>query len=311
MRPDDLDLASQVEQALLTHRDGKVHRGGREIKFRCPVHDDRHPSASYNREHGVWTCYACDAGGGLTWGDHELAALIGFAPLEPWDEQELARRRLIAQEQREEAEARQKDALAAYWREHRLIERLREHEDVLERLKRQGIGRLAAEHFEFGYDRYYSHPALVIPWKVQDKLRAIQYRLLQTNEGGRYRWHEGSEPTLFNADAVITPEDDTILVVEGAKKAAALWSHGLTSVCALVNKNAWSESYAPPFRSFERVVFVPDPDAVDMAHEWAATVPRSRVAVLPEKPDDLLVHTDGDVDLMWRYIETAKEARKA
>ena len=99
-----------------------------------------------------------------------------------------------------------------------------------------------------------------------------------------------------------------MLVVEGAKKAACLWGFGVTSVCAVVNKNGWRPEYARPFQAFDRVVFMPDPDAVEQARDWALTVPGSRVAILPGKPDDLLVATGGDVDLLWSYLQDARAA---
>jgi len=34
-----------------------------EQRFKCPVHDDRTPSASVNRSKGLWHCHACGAGG--------------------------------------------------------------------------------------------------------------------------------------------------------------------------------------------------------------------------------------------------------
>ncbi len=35
-----------------------------EISFLCPVHDNHNPSASYNVQKQVWTCFSCGAGGG-------------------------------------------------------------------------------------------------------------------------------------------------------------------------------------------------------------------------------------------------------
>ena len=54
---------------------GSTH--GTEWAVRCPVHGDRHPSASYNVERGVFFCHACGAGGSTAW----LADTIGV----PWD----------------------------------------------------------------------------------------------------------------------------------------------------------------------------------------------------------------------------------
>jgi DNA primase len=311
MRDTDTGIAAQVERALLMLDGSRVHRGGRDIRFRCLVHDDHHPSADYDREKGVWTCRSCSACGGLTWGSHPLATLVGIdvgSPLSvdmaEWDRQQA---RLKAA--RIEAEARAKVALDTYWRERRLSAALTQHADVLERLAQEGIDQLAAKHFGFGVADYYGSPALAIPWMVQGELRALQYRLLGTpSHGGRYRWHEGSRTdTLYNADAVLEPQDDTILVVEGAKKCACLWSHGITSTCAVVNKSGWHAKFAPRFRRFARVVFVPDPDAWGEADAWARTVPGARVAHVPGKPDDFLVASGGDVDLLWSYIEDARQ----
>ena len=47
-------------EALLA-RGGK--EAGDEVRFRCPVHDDRSPSASYNRVKGTWFCHGCGAKG--------------------------------------------------------------------------------------------------------------------------------------------------------------------------------------------------------------------------------------------------------
>lgn len=308
MRDADQAVAASVERALLM-RDGKLHRGDREIRFACPIHDDRHPSADYSRADGVWVCRSCGAKGGLTWGDHPLAPLVGVhaetAP--PVDMAEFERQQAKLRAEHEAAESRRRDALATYWRERRLCDELVRHGDVLAKLAREGIRREAVEHFRFGHADYYGTPALAIPWTVRGDVRAVQYRLLADSPGGRYRWHEGSRATLFNADAVLDPHDDTIIVVEGAKKCAALWSHGITSVCATVNKSGWRAEYARPFGAFGRVVFMPDPDAWREAVEAARTV-GGRVAYVPGKPDDTLVETGGDVDLLWEYVENARVA---
>jgi len=308
MRDGDEVIAAQVERALLLRDGSKVHRGGREILFSCVAHDDRHPSASYNRESGVWVCYACGAGGGLVWGDVPLAPILGLltGEVDPIDMAEWDRLQEKRKAEQEAAEKRSRESLAAYWRDRRLVAELVRHGEVMRRLAAEGIGADAAEHFSLGYTTYSGTPALAIPWTVAGEVKALQYRLLEDSAGGRYRWHAGSKPTLYNADAVLFPHDDTILIVEGAKKAVCLWSHGVTSVCAIVNKGGWQPTFAKPFAAFERVVFMPDPDAVHEAQEAARTVTGARVARMPSKPDDLLVETGGDVDLLWSYVETGR-----
>lgn len=54
-------MAPGLESALL-ERGGR--RSGAEIRFRCAVHEDHDPSASFNVEKRVWSCQACGASGG-------------------------------------------------------------------------------------------------------------------------------------------------------------------------------------------------------------------------------------------------------
>jgi hypothetical protein len=65
---DELDRAVKA-------RDGKPERD--EVRFRCPNpdHEDKHPSARWNRKKAVWCCDACGAGGGAL----RLAELLGVA----------------------------------------------------------------------------------------------------------------------------------------------------------------------------------------------------------------------------------------
>jgi putative DNA primase/helicase len=64
-------LRVELERAALA-RQGR--REGREIRFLCPAHEDRHPSARLSSEKGAWFCDACKAGGG--WRD--LAERFGL-----------------------------------------------------------------------------------------------------------------------------------------------------------------------------------------------------------------------------------------
>lgn len=59
-------------EAALEAREARVM--GREWVFRCPVHDDQHPSARYNAESHVWWCH-CGAKGGI----YDLAKKLGVS----------------------------------------------------------------------------------------------------------------------------------------------------------------------------------------------------------------------------------------
>ena len=52
---------------LLDYIEEEYHpiRRGNEYAFRCPLHDDDHPSASINPETNEWFCHRCHIGGGV------------------------------------------------------------------------------------------------------------------------------------------------------------------------------------------------------------------------------------------------------
>lgn len=311
----DLDALARDVEAACYRRGGALKRPA-QLRFRCPMpqrhaNGDAHPSADYNPLAHVWRCTVCGASGGLVGGSDPLAPLLGIgghtgatdpAQLAVWAaERDAAAASLAADRERKAA------ALAEYWAARRDVMAGEARVAVLDALLAEGIGQLAVDHFRFRADTYNGTAAVVIPWTVRGEIRAVQYRLLGDVSGGRYRWHAGSRPTLFNADAVINPDgEDTMIVVEGAKKAAAIWSVGVVGVCAVVNKGGWKPEYAPPFGAFDRVVFALDPDAWTQSVDAARTVPGARAVRLPMKPDDLLAATGGDVDVFMRYIGQAK-----
>src|SRR5688500_17509929 len=68
----DSPLIQAIEEAI-AKRDPK--REGQEIKFLCPAHDDRHPSARWNDSKAAWYCDVCGNGGG----PRNLAVLLGIS----------------------------------------------------------------------------------------------------------------------------------------------------------------------------------------------------------------------------------------
>lgn len=64
-------LKDSIEAAALA-RSGKAVSG--EVLFLCVAHEERNPSARWNRDRGVWHCFACAAGGGM----FDLAKRLGL-----------------------------------------------------------------------------------------------------------------------------------------------------------------------------------------------------------------------------------------
>lgn len=69
------ELLSEVNAAL-RRRDGTRSAGDGELTIRClePSHEDRRPSATWNRREGCGRCHAC----GATWGTRQAAELLGL-----------------------------------------------------------------------------------------------------------------------------------------------------------------------------------------------------------------------------------------
>lgn len=300
-------LGAKVE-AELYRRGAKLEQG--QLRMTCVSpnhHGDRDKDARYNRNKQAWCCYVCGAKGGLLAGDMPLALALGIEGVGQFTDERRARWAAEAAEHHRAAAAEREIAAA----------KLREHWDALARaeasenaaraieyLAAGGISAEAAEHFGMTGDVWKHRPALVIPWKSGGIVRGIQYRWLAGE--GRYETHPGSVLKIYNADAVREPVDDTIIVVEGAKKCAAVWSTHVISVCAVRNKTGWTQTWGGSFDGFDRVVFALDPDATNEAREAARSVRRGFVATLPMKPDDMLLTTRGDPSVLMRYIDRAE-----
>lgn len=320
----DLDLVAFAGRYTTLRRTGSVYKG------RCPIHDDSTPSFVVYPEQGRgWFCYGCNRGGDVVDLVQELEScdfqtavdfLSRIVTVHPEDDARMVMPPRVqvrrGEDIREELERAER--LADYWarRAAGLRAELAQHPEVLEQLAREGINEAAAAHFGMGYTVHQQARSLVIPWRYQHEGRevvtGVQYRALFGDGFAagdpRYRWLAGSRgKALFNGQAVLDPVDDTLVIVEGAKKAAALWSHYVMSVTALSSKSAWDPRWAAQLARFARVVFMLDPDAESEAVDAARTVPGSYVARLPMKPDDLLVWTGGDVDLLWSYVEQARK----
>lgn len=303
----DLDALDARVTAALLHRGAKQRRG--ELWFLCLAHSERSASAAYHVDKRTWYCQGCHAGGGIL----DLAARLGIQSdgrIDPAVMARLETDRLATMAAEAEQRAQAERSLADYWTHLHAADALALRVETLDRLLREGVGRIAVDHFGLGWTTYgvdgVGLPALAIPWTVGGETRAVQYRLLSDDApGGRYRWHKGSRPTLYNADAVMTPCDDRIIIVEGAKKAMALWNVGIESICAIANKGAWNPLWARHMQPFASVVFALDPDASREATDAALTVPGARVARMPGKPDDLLIASGGDVDMLMAIIDSA------
>jgi hypothetical protein len=223
-----------------------------------------------------------------------LAEQTGLASRGMVDADALAatRARIAESEQRERAErAEARKHLSAAYREVELQAALRRHEDVIRSLVAGGVSEAAIATFGWGWTTWGGRPALTIPWRVGKKLEAVQYRLLDATTGDKYRWSTGTSGSIWNGAAVLEPVDEHLIVCEGAKKAAAVWSIGQQSVVAVPNNGSAARilaEYAEQLARFARVYVILDPDSPREAWEAAARI-GARIVDLPMKVDDYLV----------------------
>ena len=320
----DLEGIARAVTRAVEARGAKWIAARGEFEFRCPMplHEDKHPSAYWNPGKMVWNCWGCGQEGGMFGERPDKVALAPLLGIDVARHTDPARAALLAEKREVEkrlAEERAAKAAAAaeYWRAHRAEQALVQRRDVLAMLLRDGISEETVVDLRWSYDTVRTHdgerwvdwPAVLIPWfdgEMQNVVM-VQHRLIGSEApGGRYR-SQGRTDTLFNARRAAHPVDDVLIVVEGAKKAACLETHGVRSVVAVVNKGGWQEKFARRLAGFDRVVFLPDPDARDEATAAALTIAggRGRVATLREKPDDFLIRT-GDPDLLMRRILAAR-----
>lgn len=183
--------------------------------------------------------------------------------------------------------------------------------DLIGSLIADGISESAIDAFGFGLVHFGGKwgDALTIPWTRGGELVSMQYRLLTATTSDKYRWAKGTSGRIWNADALDSPHDDQLVFAEGAKKGAALWSVGVTSVCAVPNNTTAPGVIAEEraaLAKFGRVYVILDPDSRGVAAKAADDMPNGRSVELPMKLDDWLVAHRGDVDLLMRYCEKGR-----
>jgi hypothetical protein len=71
------EARNNIAEAVVAR--GAVRRG-RHLRFACPAHDDRRPSADYKPILGVWVCRSCGAGGGRRNLAKRLGLILPEAP---------------------------------------------------------------------------------------------------------------------------------------------------------------------------------------------------------------------------------------
>jgi AAA domain len=284
------DLA-RIERRLLERRG---RREGREIRFLCPAHEDRHPSARWNGDKRAWYCDACRQGGG--WRDLcrrlgiESAATGEPAPGAGGDP---------ARDAGTDPARDQRGAAAAPW------------------TARGPRGAVAAAHPYTDLDGKLLYEIL--------RLRPKAFRCRRPDGAGGWHWNlQGAARVLYRLPeiAAAVARDELILFVEGEKDADALAALGFTATTHAGGAGRWRPEYARPLRG-ARVLVLPDNDEPGRRHAQAVIAGLSRQAAavralelpgLPAKGDvsDWIAARRGEglaeVQIRCRLLDLAVQA---
>lgn len=166
----------------------------------------------------------------------------------------------------------------------------------------QGLDKSAIDKWGLGYCMQapcteYSTPSLTIPVFNNQKLVDIRHRLLEPQEGQKYRSHRPGLPAqVFNLDAM--GDGETVYVVEGEKKAIVLEHNGFHPTISYPGINNLSLIKDILLQDMctsqvQRFLFIPDPGTQKVVSPLLKILSKEGVKVglvdLFEKPDDLIL----------------------
>lgn len=173
---------------------------GREIPFRCPVHDDSQASASVNRVKGLWVCYACGARGNTEGIYEEEETRFAADILELLEERE---QRIYPERWLDQFDAGDPHP---YWRSR--------------------FSEAACRHFRLGYDHAVGTPVYPIRDNLGRVLGVVRRSLLEV--GPKYLYPRGLNKSELLYGYRPDQAGDLVLV-EGAPDAWACWEAGYTA----------------------------------------------------------------------------------
>lgn len=317
----DVDRYVDILAGIIERQHQGKRRNG-EIWFLCPVHTEKTPSAALRletrggKERGTWFCQGCGAGGGIFKGDVPLADLFGVT-------RDAGLRTPMPKPAAATTQAAGTD-FNAIWKstKGRLTASLLASDKHLSKMMEAGIIPRVLDEYEVGLGHArdaagVEREAYIFPWDTGD-VAGIQSRFTDEDAKPRYKFASGSKPALFGGKVVEDPRYPVVVVVEGAKKMLCIESHvprfdtvALASAGSwrhLQNSGAGATIASKLARSYDKVVFMLDPDATTQAEEAAASIPdnKGRVARPPMKPDDYLLALDHDIRVLEAIVRQAK-----
>jgi AAA domain/CHC2 zinc finger/Toprim-like len=214
---------------------GRKH--GVEQLYRCPRHDDKHPSLSINTSKDVFLCGPCGVHG-TAW---QLAAFAnGFAPSD-------------------------KPNVLNWLVEHGLLPGNDPGGNYRKEPNRNGNGNLAAKGTSSIVETYpYRDEGAELLFEVV-RFEPKDFRQRKPDGKGGWVWSlNGTRRVLYRLPEVL--KATAVYIVEGEKDVHSLEALGLTATCNPCGAGKWRPEFAEFFRRDQRVVIIPDNDEPGHKH---------------------------------------------
>lgn len=179
---------------------------------------------------------------------------------------------------------------------------------------KKGLDDNTIEWFELGYcpscPTYPQSASYTIPVVYQGRLYNIRHRLVSPGDFGKYRPEmAGLPPTIFNADALYSPDWMTVLV-EGEIKTMVLEQNHFSTV-GIPGANVFKPKWVKLFSKCKLVYVALDPGANEQAVNIAEMLRdagiEARVTHLPVKPDDFFVIYGGTSHEFMNFLRLGEK----
>ena len=244
-------------------------------KSRCPWHDDRHPSLSFDTRRNRYRCYVCDAHGGVidmvmnlrhctfleacNWLSCGTLTSTPYTSAKPTQPAQSAHNRLRSEPQPDRDYLQtlvshpRLIAQAEAWLQSRRID-----ERVIKWCRLSSID-IPTPCWRYGKP-FYDAPSLLIPYFGLDgRLMSVQSRYLGTEDKPRFRFPRGASCHVYNLQVLrLLHEGEELWITEGCSDCWAMLSSGKKAI-AIPSASMLKEEDLEPLKGLNLHMY-PDQD---------------------------------------------------
>lgn len=159
----------------------------------------------------------------------------------------------------------------------------------------RGIWREARAHFQLGvYEHRLYGTCYTIPVYEDGQLVNMRLRLKHPpRPKDKYRPFDAGRGTHLYNSAILTPENEAVVVVAGELKCVVLWQYDIPAVSPTAGCGHWRSEWTERLRYCKRVFIAFDPGELEAAERIGREIGScARIVELPDKPDDFILTHD-------------------